>query len=295
MDEGLPRENYQPPLVAMPDVSAAGRTEGAPRPPVKALSKSEINVARFCEIAAFFRQTQKRDQITTADMTFGSGLDKAIELAITALRADQPIPVAKCLAVAAEKAQQDENEINLDEIEDAVHQFGIGIAPHYDWSHALLQHHIRLELNGIGDCDGYLDLVLPDLIVDVKTGKRAKSESDIYFTSELPFYAMLRERETGIRPKKVGYFTWLRLKKPLWQPLVVDVTDDLIAEGLTHARRQMHLRKFIDTVAQRGADPTVFFSGPRFDTKCLDCQYVDLCEVGQRRVARLKKEEGLAA
>ena len=73
--------------------------------------------------------------------------------------------------------------------------------------------------------------------VDVKSAGRAKSEDDIYFGSELGFYALLRTRETGDPVRHVGYLTWLRLKRPMWQPLVVPVTDDLLAEAMTRARR----------------------------------------------------------
>jgi hypothetical protein len=146
-------------------------------------------------------------------------------------------------------------------------------------------------------CKGYIPATEGgETILDVKSAGRAKSEDDIYFGSELGFYALLRMRETGDPIRHVGYLTWLRLKRPMWQPLVVPVTDDLLAEAMTRARRQLHLRKLSDTVAAKGADPTLFFDGPRFDKKCLDCAWSAGCEVGQRRLRRLSTEsEGLAA
>jgi hypothetical protein len=44
-------------------------------------------------------------------------------------------------------------------------------------------------------------------------------------------------------------------------------------------------------VASKGADPTLFFDGPRFDSKCLTCAWAPDCSVGQRRLRRLQKEE----
>jgi hypothetical protein len=256
-----------------------------------ALSKSEISTARWCELQAFYSRTDPRPWIVTPDMAFGSALDAAIEVAVTALRADMAIPTPRCLAAASEVAMRDEQEVDLEEVGNAVELFGVTVAPRFDWSHGQFQQTIRVPIDGLGECEGHPDLLLPDTILDVKSAKRAKTEADIYFGSELGFYALLRERETGERVKEVGYLTWIRLKHPLWQTLVVEVTDDLLAEGMTHARRQVQLRKLIDTVKEKGADPTLYFSGPRFDSKCLDCAWVDGCEVGQRRLRRLQKEE----
>lgn len=267
-------------LVQRPDL--VGRTS---------LSKSEINTARFCELQAYHSRVSPRPWIVTPEMTFGSSLDAGIEVAVTALRADMAIPIDRCLAAATEVALRDDNPIELDEVENAIEQFGVAVAPRYDWTRAMTQHTIRVPLDGLGDCEGHPDLIVDDLILDVKSAGRAKTEADIYFGSELGFYALLRERETGERPRHVGYLTWLRLRKPLWQPLVVPVTDDLLAEGLTHARRQVHLRKLIDTVAAKGADPTLYFAGPRFDSKCLSCAWSADCEVGQRRLRRLGEKE----
>jgi hypothetical protein len=61
---------------------------------------------------------------------------------------------------------------------------------------------------------------------------------------------------------------------------------------MTRARRQLHLRKLSDTVAAKSADPTLFFDGPRFDKKCLDCAWSAGCSVGQRRLRRLTETEG---
>jgi hypothetical protein len=256
-----------------------------------ALSKSEISTGTWCELQGFFSRTDPKPWTPTPDMTFGSCLDAAVEMAIGFLRSGQTVQIERCLAAAAEVALRDDNPVNLDEIEIAVEQFGLVIAPQYDWSHVLTQHSITVEIDGLGECNGHPDIILSDLILDVKSAGRAKSEDDIYFGSELGFYALLRMRETGDPIRHVGYLTWLRLKRPMWQPLVVPVTDDLLAEAMTRARRQLHLRKLSDTVAAKGADPTLFFDGPRFDSKCLTCAWAPDCSVGQRRLRRLQKEE----
>jgi hypothetical protein len=224
-------------------------------------------------------------------MTFGSALDAAVEIAIVALRAGQAIPVDRCLAAAAEMALRDDNPVSLDEVEAAVEQFGVAVAPQFDWSTAILQPTIRVEIDGLGACEGHPDIILGSAILDVKASGKAKNAESIYLMPELGFYVLLRERETGEPVESVGYLTWLRLKRPMWQVLTVEVTDDLRAEGMSHARRQVQRRRLIDTVAEKNANPVDFFSGPRFDSKCLDCAWRDVCEVGQRRVRRLAKED----
>lgn len=256
-----------------------------------ALSKSEISTGTWCELNGHYQRTIARPWTVTPEMTFGSALDAAVEIAVVALRSGQTVPIDRCLAAASEVALRDDAPIDLDEIEKAIEQFVIAVAPAYDWSTAKTQHTIRVEIDGLGECEGHPDLILGDLILDVKSAGRAKNEDDIYFGSELGFYALLRQRETGDPVRHVGYLTWIRTKRPMWQPLVVPVTDDLLAEGMTRARRQLHLRKLSDTVAAKGADPTLYFAGPKFDKKCVTCPYVDICEVGQRRLRRLGQEE----
>lgn len=256
-----------------------------------ALSKSEMTAAHWCELSAYFARTSPRPYLPSADMTFGSCVDAAVEVAITALRSDQPIPIPRALAAAAEVALRDEQAIDMDAVELAVEQFGLVVAPAFDWSHALTQHTIRLPIDGLGDCEGHPDIILGDLVLDVKTAKRAKTDEDVYLSPELGFYALLRERETGEPVRQVGYLTWLRLKKPMWQTLIRPVTPDLLAEGLTEARRRVNMRRLIDTVAAKGADPVAYFSGPRYAGRCLDCRFAEGCEVGQRRVRLLTPKE----
>ncbi len=256
-----------------------------------ALSKSEISTGTWCELQGYYSRTDPKPWNPSPEMTFGSSLDAAVEIAVTALRAGMAVPVERCLAAAAEVAQRDDQPVDLDEIEDAVHQFIVAIAPNYDWSIAMTQHAVTVVIDGLGECNGHPDLILGPLIKDVKSAGRAKNADDIYFGSELGFYALLRMRETGEVVTHVGYLTWLRLKKPMWQDLTVEVTDDLLAEAMTRARRQLHLRKLADTVAAKGADPTLFFDGPRFDKKCLECAWLGDCSVGQRRFRRLAQED----
>lgn len=260
-----------------------------------ALSKSEISTGEWCGIQGYYSRAEPRPWNVTPEMKFGSCLDAAVEIAVKALRADQPIPVATCLAAATEVAQREELDVDLNEIEDAIHQFGVVIAPRYKWETALSQHTIRVEIDGLGACEGHPDFILGDLIKDVKAKGKSVSNNDIWFGSELPFYALIRERETGEPVKHIGYWVWLRQVSPKWQDITVEVNADVLAEGMARARRQLHLRRLIDTVKERGADPAEFFVGPKFDSKCLDCAWRDVCETGQRRVRRLAKEGELDA
>lgn len=256
-----------------------------------ALSKSELTTAYWCELQSFHSRSDPRPWKPTPDMTFGSCVDAAVEIAITALRSDQAIPIDRCLAAAAEVALRDDNPVNLDDVERAVEQFGIAVAPSFDWSEALTQHTIRVSIDGLGDCEGHPDVIVDGVILDVKASGKSKNEQAIVFAPELPFYVVIRERETGEPVERVGYLTWVRSQRPMWQVLTVDVTDDMRAEGMAYARRQIQRRRLIDTVAEKGANPDDFFSGPRFDSKCLDCAWRDVCATGQRRLRRLAPEE----
>ena len=129
-------------LVVRPDLSQR-----------KALSKSEIATAYYCELQSFHARTDPRPWLVSPDMTFGLAMDAAVELTVIALRSGQTVAVDRCLAAAAEVALRDDNPIDLDEIEAAVEQFGLAIAPNFDWTHAQTQPTIRVPIDGLGDCE----------------------------------------------------------------------------------------------------------------------------------------------
>ena len=52
---------------------------------------------------------------------------------------------------------------------------------------------------------------------DGKTGKRARTEQDVRNSTELGFYAIAAQQETGVWPVSVGYFVWIRKGTPEWQ------------------------------------------------------------------------------
>lgn len=254
-----------------------------------ALSKSELMTAHYCAIQSHFQRTMRRPWPVSPDMTFGSALDAAVEQVLTAARADIPISEARALQAAAEISERDECLVDLDEITNAIDQFIVTVLPTEDWHYCGLQLSLTAEIEGIGPVNGHPDIRLADgSILDVKAGKTAKRADDVLFRPELPLYAALQEAATGDRPPRVGYLTWVRRKaKPEWQTLIVPVTDDLIAEGLTEARRQVHQRRMSDLVSAKGYDPGEWFSGPKFAGKCSDCAYLDVCSVGARRVRAL--------
>lgn len=256
-----------------------------------ALSKSEISTGEWCGIQGFYARTQPRKWNVTPEMTFGSAIDACVELAVKALRAGQAIPHEIFQRVGAEIAVKDDNPVDLDELTKAMRQFENAVAPMFDWSNALLQHTISVEIDGLGACEGHPDIICDDLILDVKAKDKSVNENAIRFSSELPFYAVIRMRETGDPITRIGYLVWVRTQSPKWQAVTVDVTDDVLAEGMARARRQVNLRRLIDTVASRGADPAEFFKGPAFDSKCLTCAWADICETGQRRLRVLAPQE----
>lgn len=242
----------------------------------KVISKSFLVSADLCGQKAFLSIHDPRPFRPIEKVTFGSALDAGVELAIAAIRSGQPIPLNRVGEAAAYVADRDGIAIEPEEVVRAVERFEYEIAPHYDLTSALTQHPIRVEIDGLGDVDGHPDVILPSGIYDVKSSERAKP-ADAAATSytELGLYGLMRERETGIPVPELGYWTWVRSKRPYWQNVVSPFTDAM--RRISFARAAGYVRALeADQVLNAGVIRPVngtFPHGPKFPSLCSDCQF----------------------
>lgn len=256
----------------------------------KALSKSEVLSTYYCPTSGFYARTQPRPWVADEGLVFGSAVDAGVEQVLAAHRSGFPAN-AKAREAAAEVILRDDIAVDLDEVMQAVDCFERDIVPEFDWTYVGLQVSLNADFPGIGPVNGHPDVIVytpaggaPSLW-DVKTTKRnAKSPDDLWAKPELAIYAALFEQETGDRLSRVGYFTWIRSSKK-WQTLSIEVDQDLIDFGTRELRRQANLRRQFDAMA--GVDPSDWFPGPAFISKCGTCAYRDICTTGKRNVARL--------
>lgn len=241
----------------------------------RAISKSFLQTADLCGNKAWLSLHDPQPFIGNERVTFGSALDAAVEQTVTALRAGMPTNIAKAQEAAAFVIERDDQPVDLDEVMTAVHAFERDLAPHHDFAFCLTQHTIRVELEGIGPVEGHPDLILKG-IYDVKSAGKAKA-ADAAATSytELGLYALMREAETGIPVPEVGYWTWVRSKRPYWQEIIAPVTDAM--RRISHARAAAYVRALeADAVLNDGARVPVngtFPSGPKWAGMCNDCPY----------------------
>lgn len=260
-----------------------------------ALSKSEVISRHFCGVFGYYSRTMPRPWTPVPDMVFGSALDAAIEQLLKAERDGKPWAEARCIEAASEVAERDGIEVDLDEIRDAVGGFAKDILPLFDWTACALQPSLSAEIEG-RPVNGHPDIILADTtILDVKASnsKSGKTVEDIWAKPEMPIYTALHEAVTGFLPKRLGYLVWRRaLATPKWQvPVpILDADADLAAEGRMELGRQANLRRQYAALHNADVDPARYLEGPKFASKCLDCAYVDVCSLGQRRLRRLTGE-----
>ena len=251
-------------LVERPDLSA--RT---------ILSKSALVTADLCGSKAWYEIHDRRKLIPAENITFGSAVDAGVEQILTMRRAGLSIDERRFMSAAAEIATRDDIEVDLDEIERALSQFVLVVMPNYDFGFCALQLAIREDLDGLGEAEGHPDVVLQDgSIFDVKTSKRSKPADAAATSIELGFYALLAEAEGGTVPR-VGYWTWVRTAKPMWQTLETPVTDEMRRRAYELAAAYMRAKR-ADEILNRKADTPqnfTFPSGPKNLGLCGTCQY----------------------
>jgi hypothetical protein len=119
--------------------------------------------------------------------------------------------------------------------------------------------------------------VLPQVgVLDVKTSTRRKETAK---TVELGTYALMIEEETGEHVPEVGYLTFVRLVKPVWQTVVTCVDDEF--REWTRARWGGFVRaNNTDDMLNRRRlaldlppDNYSFPGGPINGKRCRTCQY----------------------
>lgn len=253
------------------------------------LSKSALVSFDLCQSKAWFQIHEPRQVIPNERMSFGSAVDAAVEQIVVMARAGIPIQIERAYAAAAEVAERDQVAISFDEVEKAAEMFAVSVIPGYDWKLARTQPSITAVLDGLGETNGHPDVVLAgNRVRDVKTAQRAK---DTEPSLELGLYALLVEAETGVPVPDVGYWTWVRLKRPYWQVVEYPVTDEI--RRWTYERAASYIRaKKADEILNRNAPEVGNYSfpgGAKFPGLCKDCEYAPAN--GGRCLLALRVEE----
>jgi hypothetical protein len=236
------------------------------------LSKSQLTAADICGQKAWLEIHHRRPFIPDEKTTFGSAVDAAVEAIIKDARAGR-VPSQDALMSAARGAMERNGiDVDLDQVDDAAHAFIRDILPAHDWGGAELQRRLHVDIPGWGEVDGHPDILLPGAVWDVKTSARMK---DTARTVELGLYALLAALETGLPVAEVGYFCWVRTKKPYWQTISTPVTADFRA--WTRERVDAYVRaRNADVLLNKGVGEPVNWSfpgGPRNGSICKGCQY----------------------
>lgn len=242
----------------------------------KTISKSFLVGADLCGEKAWRSVHDPRPFTPIEKVSFGSALDQAVDLAIGYIRSGQVIDMERVATAVYAVQERDGIEFDTDGAIEAAELFPVQVAPEYDFSLALTQHAIRVEIPGLGAVDGHPDVILPVGLYDVKSSAKAKPQDaarDSY--SELGLYALMRRAETGTAPLAVGYWTWVRSKRPYWQIVTAPVTERMLR--ISMARASGYVRALeADAVLNEGLAVPVngtFPGAPKFPGLCLDCPY----------------------
>lgn len=247
------------------------------RDPREYLSKSFMGTVEFCGWEAWHALHHPRPFLVTEKVAFGRAVDAGVMILIDAARAGMVPELDRALAAAAESVLEADIEVDFGGIAHAIEAWLGQVHPEHDWAYSATQHHIRLELPGIGAVDAHPDIILRDQsIFDLKTSSRAKP-ADAARTAyrELGFYALLREAEKGQRPPRVGYITWVRSQRPYWQTLETPVTDEMLRKAWLNAAtvaRAIAADDLLNDGAEAPANYT-FLNGPAWAGKCATCTY----------------------
>lgn len=250
---------------ARPDLSA--RT---------ALSKSALTTFEWCQTEAWYEIRDRRAFIPSEPTVFGSAVDRGVEVYIAAARAGiEPDDVdLDARAWDAAEVLLTESDIEVDQlaVSHALLTFGRDIIPTLDWTGAITQHHINLPLDELGECDGHPDVILGRTIVDIKTGSPKQTAR----TTELGFYALLREAETGEPVDHVGYLFYNRkLVNPKWGRVFEPVTDEFRRWAYETAASYVRAKRADEVLNRRAeiAGNYTFPGGPAWPGKCAGCAY----------------------
>jgi PD-(D/E)XK nuclease superfamily len=251
------------------------------------LSKSALQDFDICQQRAWFSLHHPMPWIPNPDASFGSCVDRGLEVLIECARAGIPLDFERALQAAREQEDR-EVEVDQDEVEVAIRAFADDDlqptakkgeerqrAPlnEHDWAYCRTQAHIHVPIWDLGEVDGHPDIILAsNEIFDVKTAKRSR---DTAKTLELILYGVMVEEESGKVVPEVGYLVWVRLKRGgRWQTITTFLTDDL--RGWAYERVSAYIRAVkADAVLNKGRDPINFtFPGGTINGRfCRGCRF----------------------
>jgi len=243
------------------------------------LSKSALVAFDLCAPKSFYAIHDPRPFIVTPKMVFGSAVDAAIEKVGEFLRSGQDVAEDVALAAAGEVAERDEVDVDLDEVDAAVHAFLRDVAPRYDWAYSAFQRTLRMTVEGLGECDGHPDVILTSGCYDVKTAEKSKPANAAMTSVELAFYGLLIEQWTNEPVGKLGYWTWVRVAKPYWQIVETVYSDEMrrwVREVATAYVRSRNADAVLSAKALRDGTPVqnwTFNGRPKFNGLCDGCQW----------------------
>lgn len=249
----------------------------AKRSPREYLSKSFLTGVPYCGMSSWFDIWEPRPWVPDEAMVFGSAVDAGVEAYIGYRRSDQPVDMDTVHAAAAKVVLDEGIEVDTDGVRDALEAFA-GVP--FDWAFCKTQHHIRIEVDGVGKVDAHPDIILRDNeIWDIKTAKKSKPKDAAEKSyRELGFYAMLHELATGETVPGVGYLTWVRTSKPYWQDVYAPVTDEM-------RRKSLYIARQVASAITRSTPDfnDTFTNGPLWPGKCMTCRYAPVnggrCEI----------------
>jgi hypothetical protein len=257
------------------------------------ISKSLITSTALCNRKGWFSENIRTDDggrvpiVANERMSFGSALDEAILYIAQAVRSGEgyKLSVARHLGIqAAMEREHDpaiEWDVMMEEIRVALELFesdilrndGLGDPPRVDFAGSLLQgingDSIRVEHPEFGTIIGTPDFIISgktrpegrDLVLDLKTSSRVKSEKDLR-SAEMSFYAYLYAQKWGGDLPLVGYLTYVRTKVPKYQILVGEATAE-------HLRIAEEFLKTTKSVVARESQHEVGFT----TSMCRSCEW----------------------
>ena len=236
-----------------------------------ALSKSQLAVADICGQKAWLEIHHRRPFIPDEKVTFGAAVDATVESVIRAHQVTGEYPEDQIESAARFAMERNGVDVDMEAVFDATDAFIRDVLPKHDWTGVTLQRRLNAEIEPWGEVDGHPDILLPGAVWDVKTSARMK---DTARTVELGLYAILAEAE-GHPVAEVGYFCWVRTKKPYWQTISTPITPEFLA--WTRERVDAYVRaRNADVLLNRNAAEPVnwtFPSGPKNGSLCNGCHY----------------------
>ncbi len=270
------------------------------------ISKSALTSSTICMRKSYYAETVRdpdgrRVGITMNEpILFGKAVDAMTLYAIAAVRGNHSWTHEEAISYGISDAQPSSPaDIDPESFREEMTLAMTGFTPYL---HALLQRRgddgqiwlqgwdgESLRANGL---IGTPDIIVesrtePPTVIDVKTGKRRKTEADLNGV-EMGYYAHLyREVRGHSGVVRVAYLSWSRTKNPAWYYVEKEVEESHETIALAQ------LRALKSSLESKSADSVAFST-----TYCASCQYAkpqpshnfDGCEVGLAVAANAAQE-----